>query len=186
MSSVLSGDKTGKLIKYDKSSKQLTVLLRDLAFANGVALSKDRSFILVAETTSCRITRLWLSGPNAGKRDNFADLPGFPDNIRRNRDGEFWVALHAKKCTFARWALSNTFLGSLLLKLPLRFRQLHSLFVCRPHATILKLSEEAEVLEVFEDTEGKTLRFPSEVEERDGKLWIGSVMMPYIGIYNRN
>lgn len=186
MSSVLSGDKTGKLLKYDKSSKWLTVLLRDLAFANGVALSKDRSFVLVAETNSCRIIRLWLRGPNAGKKDTFADLPGFPDNIRRSPDGEFWVALHAKKGTFARVALSNTLIGNLLLKLPLSFRQLHSMIVRRPHATILKLSEEAKVLEVLEDNEGKVLRFPSEVEERDGKLWIGSVLMPFIGIYNRN
>ncbi|OWM85467.1 protein STRICTOSIDINE SYNTHASE-LIKE 10 [Punica granatum] len=186
MSSILSGDRTGKLMKYDKSSKQLTVLLRDLAFANGVALSKDRSFVLVAESTSCRITRLWLQGPNAGKSDTFAELPGFPDNIRRNPDGEFWVALHSKKGTFARWALSNTFIGNLLLKFPLSFRQLHSMFVGRPHATILRLNEEGEVLEVLEDVEAKGLRFPSEVEERDGKLWIGSVMTPFIGIYNRN
>ncbi|KAK4796856.1 hypothetical protein SAY86_029182 [Trapa natans] len=184
LTSILSGDKTGKLMKYDKSSKQLTVLLRDLAFANGVALSKDGSFVLVAETASCRITRLWLQGPIAGKKDIFADLPGFPDNIRRNQNGEFWVALHAKRGTFARLALSNTIIGNMLLKLPLSFRQLHSLIVGRPHATILKLSEEAKVLDVLEDTEGKVLRFPSEVEERDGKLWIGSVLMPFVGVYN--
>ena len=185
MPSIYSKDKTGRLLKYNKSSKEVTVLLRDLAFANGVALSKDRSFVLVAETTTGRILRLWLHGPNAGNVDVFSELPGFPDNIRRNMKGEFWVALHAKKGLFAKLALSYQWLGKTCLKLPLSFKQLHSLLIGgRPHAIAIKLSENGEILEVLEDTEGKTMRFISEVEEKDGKLWIGSVMMPFVGIYN--
>ncbi|KAM3690763.1 hypothetical protein ACB094_09G146500 [Castanea mollissima] len=185
MSSILNLDKTGRLLKYNKSNKEVTVLLDDLAFANGVALSNDRSFVLVAETTTCRILRLWLHGPNAGKFDIFAELPGFPDNVRRNSKGEFWVALHAKKGLFARWILSNSWLGNTLLRLPLSFKQLHSLLIGgKAHATAIKLSEEGKVLEVLEDSEGKTIRIISEVEEKDGKLWIGSVLMPFVGIYN--
>ncbi|CAL5431165.1 unnamed protein product [Camellia sinensis] len=186
MSSILSGDKTGRLMKYDKSSKEVTILLRGLAFANGVALSTDHSFVLVAETTTCKILRLWLHGPNAGNSDIFAELPGFPDNVRRNSKGEFWVALHSKKGLLADWVVSNTWVGKSLLMLPLSFKQLHYLLVGgKPHATAIKLSEKGEILEVLEDSEGKSLRFISEVEEKNGKLWIGSVMMPFIGFYNR-
>ncbi|GKV00294.1 hypothetical protein SLEP1_g13008 [Rubroshorea leprosula] len=184
MSSILNGDKTGRLLKYDIATKRVTVLLRDLAFANGVALSKDHSFVLVAETSSFRILRLWLQGPNAGKTDVFAELPGFPDNIRRNSEGEFWVALHSKKGLFANLIVSYPWLGKALLKLPLNFKQLHKLLVGKPHATAIKLSEKGEILNVIEDSEGKTLRFISEVEEKDGKLWLGSVLMPFIGVYN--
>ncbi|KAI3444343.1 hypothetical protein Pfo_029752 [Paulownia fortunei] len=184
MPSILTIDKTGKLMKYDISSKEVTVLLRGIAFANGVALSKDRSFLLVAETTTCRILRFWLQGPNAGKHDTFAELPGFPDNIRRNSEGEFWVALHSKTGLLAKWVTSYSWFGSKLLKLPLTFKQLHYLLVGgKPHATAIKLSNEGKILQVLEDVEGKTLRFISEVEERNGKLWIASVLMPYIGIY---
>lgn len=185
MASILSGDKTGRLLKYDKSSKGVTVLLKGLAFANGVALSNDTSFVLVAETTTCRILRLWLHGPNAGNVDVFAELPGFPDNVRRNSRGEFWVALHAKKGLFASWILSNSWVGKTLLKLPLSFKQLHSLLIGgKAHAAAIKLSEEGKILEVLEDSEGNTIRFISEVEEKDGKLWIGSVLMPFLGVYN--
>lgn len=185
MSSILSGEKTGRLLKFDISSKQVTVLLRGLAFANGVALSKDRSFVLVAETTTCRIHRLWLHGPNAGKVDIFGELPGFPDNIRRNSKGEFWVALHAKRGLLSKWVVSNTWAGNSLLKLPLSFKRLHSLLVGgKAHASAIKLSENGEILEVLEDCEGKSMKFISEVEEKDGKLWIGSVLMPFIGIFN--
>ncbi|KAJ4706243.1 putative Strictosidine synthase [Melia azedarach] len=185
ISSVLTLDKTGRLLKYNKSSKEVTVLIRGIAFANGVALSKDRSFVVVAETTTGRILRYWLHGPNTSKYDVFAELPGFPDNIRRNSNGEFWVALHSKKGLSGKLILSNSWFGRTLLKLPVGFRQLHSLLVGgKPHATAIKLSEKGEILEVLEDCEGKTLRFISEVEEKDGKLWMGSVMTPFIGVCN--
>lgn len=182
---LLSGDKTGRLMKYDKSTKEVKVLLRGLAFPNGVALSKDGSFLLVAETTTCRILRLWLHGPNAGQVDTFAVLPGFPDNVRRNSEGQFWVALHSKVTPFAKWVASNPWARNALLKLEINFKWLHASFGGpKPHAVAMKLSDKGEILEVLEDFEGKTLKFISEVEEKDGKLWIASVLMPYIGIYN--
>ncbi|CAI8613878.1 unnamed protein product [Vicia faba] len=180
---LLTGDKTGRLMKYDKSTKEVKVLLRDLAFPNGVALSKDGSFLLVAETSTHRILRLWLHGPNAGQVDTFAVVPGFPDNIRRNSEGQFWVALHAKETPFGKWVSSNLWAGKALLKLG-NFKQLHASVAKKPHATAIKLSDEGEILEVLEDCEGKTLKFISEVEEKDGKLWIASVLMPYIGVYS--
>lgn len=184
MASLLSGDKTGRLMKYDKSTKEVTVLIRGLAFANGVALSKDGSFVVVAETTTCKILRLWLRGPSAGRVDTFAVLPGFPDNVRRNSKGEFWVALHAKGSPFAKWVSSNSWAGKALLNLPFSFKQLHAAFTgWKPHASAIKLSDKGETLEVLEDCDGKALRFISELEEKDGKLWIASVLMPFIGIY---
>lgn len=179
-----SGDKTGRLMKYDKSIKQVTILLQGLSFANGVALSKDRTFVLVAETSACRITRYWLKGPNVGTHDIFAQLPGFPDNVRMNSKGEFWVALHAKASPLARLITSNSWLGKALLR-KFNFQQMHNLLVGgQPHATAIKLSEEGGILEVLEDVEGKKLRFISEVhEEEDGKLWIGSVLMSSLGVY---
>ncbi|KAF5938124.1 hypothetical protein HYC85_025630 [Camellia sinensis] len=48
---IVSGNKTGKLMKYDPKSKETTVLLENLTFPNGVALSKDGYFILIADTT---------------------------------------------------------------------------------------------------------------------------------------
>lgn len=72
----------------------VTVLRRDLAFANGVAVSPDESFVLVAETIGYRVARLWLRGPRAGEWDVFLDgLGGFPDNISIGSDGLLWISL---------------------------------------------------------------------------------------------
>jgi hypothetical protein len=118
--------------------------------------------VLVAETTTCHILRLWLHGPNVGNVDVFAELPGFPYNVRRNSKGEFWVALHAKKGLFASWILLTSWVGNTLLKLSLSSKQLHSLLIGgKAHAAAIKLSEEGKILEVFEDSEGKTMSFIS-------------------------
>jgi hypothetical protein len=39
------------------------------------------------------------------------------------------------------------------------------------------------VKEVLEDRTGKVVRLPSEVEEHDGKLYIGSVLLPHVAVY---
>jgi sugar lactone lactonase YvrE len=65
-----------------------------LSFANGVTMSPDEDYVLVAETAGYRIQRVWLAGPRAGERETFVDnLPGFPDNLSTAADGLFWVAL---------------------------------------------------------------------------------------------
>ncbi|KAF9611749.1 hypothetical protein IFM89_034932 [Coptis chinensis] len=95
----LSGDSTGRLMKYDPRSRQVTVLQRGLKFANGVALSKDYTFVLVAETGARRVLRYWLEGPRANTIELFTQLPGTPDNIKRNAMGDFWVALNDGQST---------------------------------------------------------------------------------------
>ncbi|MED6184700.1 hypothetical protein PIB30_050076, partial [Stylosanthes scabra] len=137
---------------------------------------RDGSFVLIAETSTGKILRLWLHGPNAGELNTFAVVPGFPDNIRRNSEGEFWVALHVKGTPFSRWVTSNAWIGKALMKVGFNLKQLHSsISGWKPHATAVKLSEKGEILEVLEDCEGRKLKFISEVEEKDGKLWIASV-----------
>ena len=65
-----------------------------LAFANGVALAADESFVAVAETAARTVVRRWLTGPDAGARDYLVtDLPGYPDNISRGSDGLIWVTI---------------------------------------------------------------------------------------------
>ncbi|MFI9612866.1 SMP-30/gluconolactonase/LRE family protein [Streptomyces sp. NPDC052023] len=86
---------TGRLLRLEPGSDRPEVLLDSLQFANGLVASRDGSFLVVAETSACRLTRYWLTGPRAGRHEPFAeDLPGMPDNIwRGGPDGPFLVAL---------------------------------------------------------------------------------------------
>jgi len=89
--------RTGRLRRRDIAGNVMTIE-KDLAFANGVALASDESFVAVAETAARTIVRHWLTGPRAGGRDFLVeDLPGYPDNISRGSDGLIWVALASPK-----------------------------------------------------------------------------------------
>ncbi|KAJ6741702.1 PROTEIN STRICTOSIDINE SYNTHASE-LIKE 2 [Salix viminalis] len=143
LSVVLSGDRSGRLMKYDPASKQVEVLVSNLAFPNGVALSKDGCSILLAETTSCRILREKLS----------------------------------------ELLFSYPWTGNVLLKLPFdMITKLQStLSRYRGGGFAVRLGENGDVLEVFEDDDGNRLKSVSEIMEKDGRLWIGSVNLPFAG-----
>ncbi len=86
---------TGRVLKYVPATKELSLVADGFSFANGVALSGDESFLVVAETGSYRLWRIGLTGERAGKKELFTEsLPGFPDNVRwsPSRNG-FWVAI---------------------------------------------------------------------------------------------
>ncbi|KAJ9707535.1 hypothetical protein PVL29_002531 [Vitis rotundifolia] len=127
------GDKTGRLLKYDPRTKEVTVLLRGLSFSNGVAL----------------ITRYWFQGQKSQLSDTFTQLGGCPDNIQRNIHGEFWVAQN--NCG-------------------------------RPELKVrsVKLNKEGKIMEELSEDVGPL----SEVQEKDNGLWLGSVILPYLGVLN--
>jgi strictosidine synthase len=86
---------TGRVLKYVPATKEVALVADGFSFANGVALSEDESFLVVAETGGYRLWKIPLTGADAGKKVLFLDaLPAFPDNVRpaKSRKG-FWVAL---------------------------------------------------------------------------------------------
>ncbi|KAL9148644.1 hypothetical protein ABFS82_12G055400 [Erythranthe guttata] len=90
----LEGRPNGRFLSYDPSSKQTQVLVKDLYFANGVALSADQSFVIFCETAMMRCKKYYIQGPSRGSVDIFVEnLPGLPDNIRYDGEGQYWIAL---------------------------------------------------------------------------------------------
>ena len=88
------GSRTGRLMRFDTRTGDLSVAMTGLFFANGVSLGPDEAYVLVNETGMGRTHRLWLKGERAGEREVFVDqLPGAPDNIRFDGDGLFWIAM---------------------------------------------------------------------------------------------
>ncbi|MFD8391388.1 SMP-30/gluconolactonase/LRE family protein [Streptomyces sp. NPDC059680] len=85
---------TGRLLRLPPEGGEPEVLVDGLQFANGLAAGADNSFLVIAETGACRLTRYHLTGPRAGHADLFATLPGMPDNLwREGPEGPLWVAL---------------------------------------------------------------------------------------------
>ncbi|CAI9765980.1 unnamed protein product [Fraxinus pennsylvanica] len=66
---VLEAKSHGQLAKYDPSSKETSILLDNLAFANGVALSADQDYLVVCETWKYRCLKYWLKEENRGQTE---------------------------------------------------------------------------------------------------------------------
>nr|TKW22131.1 LOW QUALITY PROTEIN: hypothetical protein SEVIR_4G208800v2 [Setaria viridis] len=149
-----SGDSTGRIMKYDPRTKQGTVLQSGVTYPNGIAISDDRTHLIVALTGPCKLLRYWIQGPKAGTSEIFADLPGYPDNVRPDKNGGYWIALHREKDEFP--------------------------FGVNKHLVAIRIGAQGEKLQ--EMTGPKNVR-PTEVVERDnGKIYLGSVELSYVSI----
>ncbi|KAM0899514.1 hypothetical protein ACQ4PT_021204 [Festuca glaucescens] len=149
-------DDSGRLLKYDARTKLVTVLWANMPYPNGVALSRDGTHLVVAHTGPCEAHRYWLKGPKAGKYELFAELPGYPDNVRPDTQGGFWVALNRER------------------------QQNGTAPVPKPkHLVGVRLNADGKEVEELTAAAGVTL---SEVASSNGKLWLGSVELDYIGV----
>ncbi|TMW84942.1 hypothetical protein EJD97_024090 [Solanum chilense] len=182
ISAIVSGDDTGRLMKYDMKNKQVLVLLENLKFPNGIAISKNGDFILFVETTTCKIFKLWIETSKAGSAEVVSELPGFPDNIKRNKEGEFWVGVNSWRSKFLGWVLSKNWIRNNLVKIPFDITKAHSFLAnigFGGGSLAIRLSEDGHVVEILGDPKRKSWKFVSEVYEMTGNLWIGSVKMPF-------
>ncbi|KAF0915579.1 hypothetical protein E2562_036762 [Oryza meyeriana var. granulata] len=152
---IMNADATARLLKYDMQTKRVTVLKAGLPYANGVAVSHDGKYIVVAHTVPCQAFRYWLKGSKAGQYELFADLPGYPDNIRRDANGGYWVALNQEKV------------------------RLDATSPPVKHLVGVRLTGEGVEVEELTAAKGVTL---SEVTETGSKLWLGSVELDYVGL----
>ena len=109
----------GRILKYDPFANQTSLVMDGLNFANGVAISDDQQYLLIAETGSYRIHRYWLDGPDAGSSEVILDnLPGFPDNINNGRNGRFWVGLIAPRVKILDDTSGDPFARKIMQRMP--------------------------------------------------------------------
>ncbi|XAR71175.1 Strictosidine synthase [Bertholletia excelsa] len=172
---MLEGEASGRLLRYDPPTGTTHVVLDGLAFANGVQLSQDQSFLLFTETTNCRLLKYWLEGPKSGEVEVIADLPGFPDNVRLNEKGEFWVAIDCCRTRAQEVLIHNPWIRNIYFRLPVRISYLAKLMGMKMYSVISLFNDQGRVLDVLEDRNGEIMQLVSEVREEKGKLWIGTV-----------
>ena len=118
--SLFSGEASGRLLVFDPASNRTVALLGGLAFANGVEVAPDGSFVVVAEMMRARLWRVWLTGPQRGKADVFVDaLPGFPDNLES--DGtHLYVCLGLLRNAVTDFVFTNRWARQIVPRLPER------------------------------------------------------------------
>ncbi len=167
----------GRLLAYDARTRETRVVLDGLYFANGVAVSRDQSFVLLSETGKYRVLRVWLDKERAGKWEVLIDnLPGFPDNISANERGEFWLALVTPRNGLLDWLLPRPFLRKIILRLPAFMQP-----APKRHGFIIELDSSGRVTRTLQDPSGKSFALVSSVLEHQGKLYLGSIGEEAVG-----
>ncbi|NOY56798.1 MAG: SMP-30/gluconolactonase/LRE family protein [Actinobacteria bacterium] len=160
---------TGRLFALHPDGN-LELLLDGLYFSNGVALSADESFLVVAETSMYRVSRLWLTGEHKGEVDVLIDnLPGFPDNVSQYGD-VFWIAIASPRDKILDKLGPRPWLAKLVAGMPERFQPAPS-----RHAIVLGVDEHGTVVHNLQDPNGAYAVITG-VRQSGGYLYFGSLV----------
>ncbi|XP_047064516.1 protein STRICTOSIDINE SYNTHASE-LIKE 10-like [Lolium rigidum] len=128
-----------------------------ITYPNGLAISADRTHLVISSTGPCKLLRYWVKGLKAGTIELFTDLPSYPDNVRPDKRGGYWVALHREKT-----------------ELP---------FGVDSHLLALRINIDGEIVEEMRGP--KSVRPTEVVERKGGRLFMGSVELPYVAVVKR-
>jgi sugar lactone lactonase YvrE len=174
---LLEHQPNGRFMAFDPKTRQTRVLLRDLYFANGVAVSPDQSFVLVNSTGDYSVRRYWLTGPKQGQSEVFIDnLPGFPDGISSNGQGTFWLSLVNRRDSALDGLQPHPFLKKVVWRLP-NFLQPN----IKRYAFVLGLDSNGKVIQNLQDASPQCFAQIANVVEHKGTLYFGSIGESAIG-----
>ncbi|HEU4836753.1 MAG TPA: SMP-30/gluconolactonase/LRE family protein [Pyrinomonadaceae bacterium] len=174
---LLEHQPNGRLMALDPQSRRPRTLLRNIHFANGVAVSPDQTFVLVAETGEYRIRRVWLKEPKMGQNDVFIEnLPGFPDGISSNGRDRFWLALVTPRQAVFDRMLPHPFMRKMVARLP-KFMQPAP----KRYSFVLGLDPQGRVVENLQNGSPDCFAEIANVVERNGSLYFGSIGEDTIG-----
>jgi sugar lactone lactonase YvrE len=174
---LLEHQPNGRLLAFDPNTRQTRVILRNLYFSNGVAVSPDQSFVLVSETAAYRVRRVWIKGLKAGEADIFMDdLPGFPDGIASNGRDTFWLALVNRRNSALDGMMPYPSLRKIVMRLP-NFLQPK----IERYAFVLGIDTKGHVSSNLQDASPECFARISNVIEHHGMLYFGSIGERAIG-----
>ncbi len=169
----------GRIICYDPRNNSTRTILPRLMFPNGICMTHDGQSFLFAETYACTVSRYWFDGPKVGAVEVvIADLPGFPDNINRASDGNFWLALVGMRSPA----------HDLALRMP-GFRKRMSRDIAADEwmapnintGCVVKFNLQGEIIESLWDLGGQNHPMITSMREHRGYLYLGGISNNRIG-----
>jgi len=179
---------TGRVLEYDPVSRQTRVVIRDLCFPNGVALSGDQRHVFIAETGEYRIWKVDITAADVDARVAATDptqrqarvivsnLPGFPDNLTRSADGRIWTGLTKPRSPAVDALAGHPFLRAVTMRLP------KSMWPVPPaYGHVVAFDEGGHIVADLQDPAGRVPE-TSGVTEHGGRLYIHSLHANAFGV----
>ena len=176
LAAILEARGRGSLFRRDTDGTVLT-LVPGLYFANGVTLTADGSALVFAELQARRLSKYWLTGPNAGTVTPLAEnLPGMPDNMSTGADGRIWCAFFTPANPVAdRLAKGPPLVRKLLWRLPARVQP-------KPESVVWAVAFDPDTGDAVAGlrTEDPGFGQVTGMVEANGKLWMASLGGPAV------
>ncbi|MBP1852906.1 SMP-30/gluconolactonase/LRE family protein [Rhizobium halophytocola] len=179
---IIEQSATGRVLAYDPATNTTRVVAKGLSFANGLALATDELSLFVNETGRYRIWRVDANAHDVDMKGNSAqvrilldNLPGYPDNLVRGRDGRIWVGLFRPRNPAADSLANKTFLRRILLRLPRSW-----LPTGKPYGHVFAINEDGDVLDDLQDSAGLYPETTGATETTD-RLYVHSLHAHAIG-----
>ncbi|EFG9941054.1 ABC transporter permease, partial [Escherichia coli] len=169
----------GRIVSFDPATGKTRTEARKLVFPNGVCTARDGQSVLFAESWSCRINRLWVSGPKAGKVEVVVDrLPGYPDNINRASDGSYWCAIMGMRSPALDLALR---MPDFRRRMSRRIAPDQWLYPNLNVGCVIRFNDAGEVLESLWDRRAANHPMITSMREHKGWLYLGGITNNRIG-----
>ena len=161
----------GLIVAWDPASGEAEVILDGLNFANGVAISDDQQYLLIAETGSYRILKHWLGGPRAGETEVLIqNLPGFPEHINNGMNERFWIGLVSPRSALLDRYADSPFVRRIMQRLPAFLRPKPI-----PSSHVIAITGDGEVLMDLQDPAAQYPMLTGVLETRS-KLYLSSLV----------
>jgi len=169
----------GRLMRWDPDSDTVDTVVANYVFPNGVCTAHDGQSVLVASTGLFRVDRLWISGPKQGQLEPVLEnLPGYPDNVNRASDGNYWMTFVAMRTPMSDLMLNFPALRRRMSKeLPADEWLIPQLNV----SCVFKFSESGEIIDVLWDQTLEQYPMVTSINEFNGDLFICGLQNNRIG-----
>lgn len=187
--SFLQNERSGRLLRYNPRTEEVKVLADGIFFANGIAVDKDETSVIVNESSMFRVLKYHLTGSKQGELEvAVGSLPGFVDGADCS---------HTSGMCYVVMPTSVTGLTKTLLKMPATAEAIfRTLLMMLPKelspqpenytgiVEIAKIGSESKVNRIIQDPDGEDIWEIAGVTENDGKLYLGSLNTDFIGVYD--
>ena len=172
---------TGRLLVYDPKDGSTKTLLDGYRYTNGVCMAHDGKSLFFAESWACRVHRYWLEGPKAGTAECvIRDMPGYPDNINRASDGNYWMAWLGMRTPSFDLSLRHPDMRKRMTR---RLPQDEWLFPNINTGGVVKFNETGRIVEALGDLSGAAHPMVTSMREHKGYLFVGGILNNRIGRY---
>jgi sugar lactone lactonase YvrE len=179
-SDIIEHQPNGRFLSYDPKTQKTQTIFKGLYFANGVAISPDQTFVLVAETGLYRVLKFPVTGTQRGQYEVFIDnLPGFPDGISSNHKDKFWLSLVTPRDPVFDKILPYPFARKIVFRLP---EFLHP--APKRYSFVLGLDSNGKVVENLQNGSADCYAEIANAVEHNGALYFGSIAEDTVGRFS--